>query len=150
MLEKQMLLDKLYMDLALRIKDMSKANRKKVGGILVKDNNIVSFGWNGTPFGFDNACEDIDGNTISEVIHAEFNIIAKAAKQGISTNNTVLYITLSPCFECAKLLIQAGISKIIFYEEYRDDKPINFLSSLNIYCHRYEFIGEIDELSENL
>ncbi len=130
--------DTLYMDMAVRVSKMSYAIRKKVGAILVKDNNIISFGWNGTPSNFDNKCEDENNNTIPELIHAEFNIIAKAAKMGICINNSTLYVTLSPCFECSKLLIQSGIKKIIYLEKYRINEAIAFLKKANIEVIRYE------------
>jgi dCMP deaminase len=123
--------DNMYMDIAIRVSEMSYSTRKKVGAVLVKDNNILSFGWNGMPTGFDNCCE-IGDVTNPEVIHAEMNVIAKLAKAGISCNNSTLYITLSPCFDCAKNVYQAGISKVIYLEEYRDTKPIEFLKKCNV------------------
>lgn len=131
--------DLLYMDIAKRISLMSYAERKKVGAVIVKDNNIVSFGYNGTPTGWDNKCENSDMNTIPEVIHAEANCICKCSKQGISSEGGTLYVTLSPCYECAKLIIQAGIKRVVYEELYRNDEPIKFLIKAGI---NVEKIGE--------
>lgn len=132
--------DLLYMDIAKRISLMSYAERKKVGAVIVKDNNIVSFGYNGTPTGWDNKCEkvhcDFSGNeyteTIPEVIHAEANCICKCSKQGISSEGGTLYVTLSPCYECAKLIIQAGIKRVVYKELYRNSNSIEFLQKAGI------------------
>lgn len=124
-------MDIMYLDIASRIALMSKAQRKKVGAVLVKDNNIVSFGWNGMPTGFDNCCEEHD-ITKPEVIHAEFNVISKIARSNMSSNESTLYLTLSPCFECSKLIIQSNIIRIVYREKYRDDRPIEFLKKAGI------------------
>lgn len=124
--------DILYLQIAQLVSQRSKANRKKVGAVLVKDKNIISFGWNGTPTGFPNQCEDSNNCTLPEVIHAEANAICKAARAGLSTKNSCLYITLSPCIDCAKLLIQAGIKRVIFSENYRDLAPLELLKKSNI------------------
>lgn len=129
--------DYLYMDIALRVSEMSYSNRSKVGCVIVKDNNIVAFGWNGTPNGFDNRCEDENNNTIDEVIHSEENAICKAARQGISLNDSTIYLTLSPCPNCAKLIIQSGIKRVVYYEEYRINKSIEFLKKCNIEVEKY-------------
>jgi dCMP deaminase len=125
-------MDAMYLDIASRIALMSKAVRKKVGAVLVKDNNIISFGWNGMPSGFDNCCEDNDNNTKSEVIHAEFNVISKIARSNLSSNASTIYLTLSPCFECSKLIIQSNIIRVVYKEKYRDDRPISFLKTAGI------------------
>jgi dCMP deaminase len=131
-------INKLYLDIALRISEMSYAKRKKVGAVLVKEDNIISFGWNGTPKGFDNNCEDENNDTIPEVIHAEPNIISKAARLGINTSDSILYLTLSPCFECSKLIIQSNIKKVIYIEQYRDTRPLDFLKKAGIECLQYK------------
>lgn len=136
--KKQRKLDKLYIDLAKRISEMSYAKRNKVGGILVKDNNIISFGWNGTPTGFDNECEDEFNNTKPEVIHAEMNIYSKLAKIGNSSNGATLYLTLSPCYECSKLIIQSGTTRVVYLKEYRDKRPIEFLKKAKIEVERFK------------
>lgn len=125
-------LDNFYMNIALLTSYNSKAKRNKVGAILVKDSNIISFGWNGTPHGFDNNCEDKDGNTIPEVIHSEVNCIAKIAKNGSSSDGATMYITLSPCFDCAKLLIASGIKRLVYLEEYRILDSLEMLKKANI------------------
>ena len=142
-------LDSLYMDIALRVSEMSYAVRKKVGAVLVNDENIISFGWNGVPRGFNNRCEDpvgepyfkateigpiTDLKTKEEVVHAEMNTIAKLARNGGTALGSFLYLTLSPCFHCAKLILQSGIKRVIYKEKYRDDKPIEFLKNGGIEC----------------
>lgn len=123
---KQKKLDSVYLNIAKEISTLSHCQRAKVGAVIVKDGNIVSFGYNGTPSSMDNCCED--GNaTISEVIHAEMNAILKAAKSGYSVNGATLYLTLSPCKECSKLILQSGIERVLYLEEYRDVSGIEFL-----------------------
>jgi dCMP deaminase len=124
--------DFLYLNIAKLVAERSKANRKKVGAVLVKNKNIVSFGWNGTPSGFNNACEDDNNCTLSLVVHAEANAICKAAKMGLSIEGADLYLTLSPCIECIKLIIQSGIKRVIFSEKYRDFEPIKYLKQAKI------------------
>lgn len=106
-----------YFDIAKAVAKLSRCNRAKVGAILVKDRNIVAYGYNGTPSGFCNECEDQNGNTLSEVIHAETNAILKA---GSEASGCDLFLTLSPCMECCKLIKQAGINHVYFLESYRD------------------------------
>lgn len=110
-----------YMQCAVNASKMSHAKRKKVGAILVDPvhNDIISYGYNGTPTGFDNRCE-IDDVTKPETLHAESNVIAKAAKTNKSSDGGYLFITLSPCYECSKLIMQCGIKKVYYLEEYRD------------------------------
>ena len=123
---KQKLID-LYLDLAIRISGMSVANRLKVGCVVVKDDNIISFSWNGTPEGWDNTCEDADNKTKPEVLHAEENSVCKLAKQGISGKDATLFCTHSPCQSCAKLIYAAGISEVIYKDDYRSKDGIDFL-----------------------
>jgi dCMP deaminase len=110
-------LDIVYMNIAGEVSQLSKANRKKVGAIIVKDNNILSFGYNGTPSGFDNACEE-NNKTKWYVLHAESNAIAKVAKSTNSSEGSTLYCTLSPCKECSKLIVQAGVTKVVYKDVY--------------------------------
>lgn len=121
-MSKQKRYDTLYMDLAIRISKMSHAERAKVGSVIVKDNNIISFGWNGTPAGFDNCCEfeDYVGHTYTkpEVIHSEMNAIAKLAKSGNSSKGATLYVTLAPCKTCSTTIIQAGIKRVVYLQDY--------------------------------
>jgi len=121
------------MKIAIEIAQLSYAERKKVGAILVKDNSIISMGYNGTVIGSSNQCE-INDVTVPEVLHAESNIISKIAKSSNSSVDSTLYVTLSPCFDCAKLLIQCGITKVYYLEEYRNTDGIKFLLNNNIEC----------------
>lgn len=123
--------DKIYMNIAREISTASYATRKKVGSILVKDNRIISYGYNGTPYGFDNTCEE-DGVTKKEVLHAESNAITKCAMSTDSTKDSTLYTTMSPCFNCAKLIIQAGIKEVYYEEEYSDKQAITLLTIAGI------------------
>lgn len=123
-MDKQSRYDQLYMDLAVRVSLMSHAERAKVGAIVVKDDNIISFGWNGTPKGFQNSCEvfdEVTSVTKKEVIHAEQNCIAKLAKSGHSSEGATLYVTLSPCFTCSTSLIQSGIKRVVYKRAYHTD-----------------------------
>jgi len=114
---------------------LSHAERLKVGAVITKDDRIISIGYNGTPTGMDNTCEQVlveELVTKPEVIHAEANAILFAAKTGIPTDKTILVVTHSPCFDCAKMIIQAGI-KIVYYKElYRDDSPLDLLESAGV------------------
>ena len=127
--------NRFFMDVALRTAQMSYAIRSKVGSVLVKDNRIIATGWNGTPAGADNCCEETcvsELKTKPNVIHAEANIIYFCAKNGIKTDGTILYITLSPCSTCALAIIQAGIKKVYYHEEYRDTTGLDILRESDI------------------
>lgn len=121
-----------YLDIAKLIAKHSHAERKKTGAIIVKDIRIISTGYNGTPAGFPNQCEDSNFNTLPEVLHAESNAITKCAKSTESSEGSILYTTLSPCIECAKLIIQAGIKEVYYFEEYRTKEGIELLEFANI------------------
>src|SRR5574344_479812 len=110
--EKKLVLDKRYMQMALIWSKNSYCVRRQVGALLVKDKMIISDGYNGTPSGFENVCEDENGKTKPYVLHAEANAISKIAKSGNSSDGATLYVTTSPCVECAKLIIQAGIQRV--------------------------------------
>lgn len=152
---KQLKYDILYMDIAKRVSEMSYANRKKVGCVVVKDDNIISYGWNGTPKGFDNICEiesfceccydtnkylecNICNNartiitTKQEVLHAELNAISKLASTSNNSNGATIYVTLHPCIECAKLIIQSKITRVVYDEEYRLSAGVELLKRANI------------------
>jgi dCMP deaminase len=138
--EKQLRYDRAYVRMALTWADLSHCTRKKVGAIIVKDGAIISDGYNGTPAGFDNCCENSDGDTHWFVLHAEANAILKVAK---STNNclgSTLYLTLSPCCECSKLILQAGIERVVFLNNYRDTRGIDFLREAGIDVLQLELI----------
>ena len=118
--------------MALEWAKLSYCKRKQVGALIVKDRMIISDGYNGTPSGFDNVCEDEDGQTKWYVLHAEANAILKLAASTQSAKDASLYLTLSPCKECSKLVLQAGIKRLVYIDRYSDDEGINFLKNHNI------------------
>jgi len=126
-LNKQQKLDKTFINIAKEVGTLSHCTRSKVGAVLVKDGNVISFGYNGTPAGMDNGCEE-NNVTKDEVIHAEMNAILKAAKSGNSVEGSTLYLTLSPCKECSKLILQSGVKKVVYLNTYRNLEGIQFLS----------------------
>ncbi len=130
--EKQKLLDQRYLKMALIWAQNSYCTRRKVGALLVKDKMIISDGYNGTPSGFENICEDENNLTKPYVLHAEANAITKVAKSGNSSDGATLYVTSSPCMECSKLIIQAGIKRVVFTENYRLEDGINLLRRADI------------------
>lgn len=136
--KKQELLDQRYLKMADIWAQNSYCNRRKVGALLVKDKMIISDGYNGTPSGFENECEDENNKTKSYVLHAEANAITKVAKSGNSSQGATLYVTSSPCLECSKLIIQAGISRVVFTENYRLEDGINLLKRANIEVEQIE------------
>lgn len=129
---KQLRYDKAYLRMASTWSDLSHCNRKQVGALIVKDRMIISDGYNGTPSGFDNNCEDDNGETHWYVLHAEANAILKVAQSTHNCNNATLYLTLSPCKECSKLVVQSGISKVVFMNSYKDDSGLKFLESAGV------------------
>ena len=132
--EKKLLLDSRYLRMAKIWAENSYCERRKVGALLVKDKMIISDGFNGTPQGFENVCEDENGNTQSYVLHAEANAITKVAQTSNSSRNATLYVTTSPCIECAKLIIQSGITRVVFSEVYRLTDGIQLLKRAGIEC----------------
>jgi dCMP deaminase len=120
-------LDTVFINIAKETSTLSHCVRSKVGAVLVKDGNIISFGYNGTPSGMNNSCEENDV-TLPHVIHAECNAILKAAKTGNSVDGSTLYLTLSPCLDCSKLILQSGIKRVVYLNEYRNRQGIDFLS----------------------
>ena len=133
-IDKQEILDKRYLRMAQIWAENSYCQRRKVGAIIVKDQMIISDGFNGTPSGFENICEDETGTTKPHVLHAEANAITKVARSNNSSNNATLYVTASPCGECAKLIIQAGIKRVVFHELYRITDGIDLLNRADIEC----------------
>ena len=125
--EKQIKYDKAYLRIANEWGQLSYCQRKKVGAIIVKDKMIISDGYNGTPTGFDNCCEDSDGQTKWDVLHAEANAILKVARSTQSCEGATLYITLSPCKDCSKLIHQSVIKRVVYTKGYRDDSGLIFL-----------------------
>ncbi|WP_163322583.1 deoxycytidylate deaminase [Draconibacterium mangrovi] len=130
--EKQTLLDQRYLKMADIWAQNSYCKRRQVGALIVKDKMIISDGYNGTPSGFENNCEDEDNKTKPYVLHAEANAITKVAKSGNSSDGATLYVTSSPCLECSKLIIQAGIKRVVFTESYRLEDGINLLKRADI------------------
>lgn len=135
-------LDKAYIKMAQVWSSLSKAERKKVGCLIVKDGSIISDGYNGTPKSFDNQCEDIDyfGQLVTrrEVLHAESNAITKLAKSTQSSKGATMYITASPCLDCAKLIIQSEISRVVYGEFYKNNHGINLLESAGILVNKLD------------
>lgn len=129
---KQYLLDQRYLKMAAIWAQNSYCKRRQVGAILVKDKMIISDGYNGTPSGFENNCEDENFKTKPYVLHAEANAITKVAKSGNSSDDATLYVTSSPCMECSKLIIQAGIKRVVFYDSYRLEDGIELLRRAQI------------------
>lgn len=130
--EKQLELDKKYIRMARIWAENSYCTRRKVGALIVKDKMIISDGYNGTPSGFENVCETEEGVTKSYVLHAEANAITKIAKSGNSSLGATLYVTASPCIECAKLIIQSGIKRVVYSEKYRLEDGIELLNRAGI------------------
>lgn len=137
--EKQLRYDIAYMKMAVEWAALSHCTRKKVGALLVKDGMIISDGYNGTPSGFSNECEDQHGDTHWYVLHAEANAILKVARSANNAKDCTLYITMSPCKECSKLILQSGIKRIVFHKSYKDTTGLDFLKMAQI---------EIVELAE--
>lgn len=133
-IDKQELLDKRYLRMSRIWSENSYCQRRKVGAILVKNSMIISDGFNGTPSGFENICEDEDGQTKPYVLHAEANAISKVARSNNSSDGSTLYVTASPCLECAKLIIQAGIKRIVFNELYRLSTGVELLERAGVEC----------------
>ena len=126
------MLDRRYLKMAAIWAQNSYCIRRKVGALLVKNKMIISDGYNGTPSGFENICEDENNQTKPYVLHAEANAITKIAKSNNSSEGATLYVTSSPCLECSKLIIQAGIRRVVFTENYRLEDGINLLKRANI------------------
>ena len=129
-------LDKTYMNMAKELAKLSHAQRRKVGCLIVKDTHIIAEGINGTPRGFDNSCEFTDHvdhyYTKPEVLHAESNAITKLARSTNSSEGATVYVTCCPCFDCAKLIIQAGIKRVVYFENYRDQSGLALLNKAGV------------------
>lgn len=131
-MSKQLKYDTAYLRMAKEWAKLSHCERKQVGALIVRDNMIISDGYNGTPSGYTNCCEDNEGETHWYVLHAEANAILKVAKSTQSADGGTLYITLSPCKECSKLIIQAGIKRVVYHVKYKDTSGIDFLDQYGI------------------
>lgn len=148
-MDKQTQFDLSYLRMADIWSKNSYSKRRQVGALLVKDRMIISDGYNGTPSGFENICEDENGVTKPYVLHAEANAITKVAKSGNSSEGATLYVTASPCMECSKLIIQSGISRVVYRDAYRLDDGIKLLERAGV---KVERISEdrIEELLKEL
>ncbi len=124
--------DKAYLRIAKEWGQLSYCQRKKVGAIIVRDKMIISDGYNGTPSGFENCCEDENNNTKWYVLHAEANAISKVARSTQSCEGATLYITLSPCKDCSKLIHQSGIKRVVYHQEYKDCSGLDFLRKAGV------------------
>ncbi len=131
-MDKKDTLDHRYLRMALIWAENSYCARRQVGALIVKDKMIISDGFNGTPSGFENICEDEDGNTIPYVLHAEANAITKIARSGNNSDGATLYVTDEPCIECSKLIIQAGIRRVVYAREYRLHEGLTLLKRANV------------------
>lgn len=130
--EKKEKYDKAYLRIAKEWGNLSYCQRKKVGAIIVKNKMIISDGYNGTPSGFENCCEDDSNATKWYVLHAEANAILKVARSTQSCEDATLYITLSPCKDCSKLIHQSGIKRVVYYNEYKDTSGVDFLRKAGV------------------
>lgn len=131
-MNKQLRYDLAYLKIAKSWSELSYCERKKVGAIIVKNDMIISDGYNGTPAGFDNCCENDDGETYWYVLHAEANAILKVAKSTNNCEGATLYQTLSPCKDCSKLILQAGIRRVVYEMDYKDTEGVRFLRNAGI------------------
>ena len=139
--EKQLRYDTAYLRIAKEWGKLSHCKRKQVGALIVKDRMIISDGYNGTPTGFENYCEDDKGYTKWYVFHVEANAILKVASSTQSCKGATLYITLSPCKECSKLIHQAGIIRVVYQEGYKDDSGLEFLTKAGIELQHIEYLN---------
>lgn len=140
---KQLRYDKAYLRMATSWAKLSHCKRKQVGALIVKDDMIISDGYNGSPSGFDNCCEDENGETHWYVLHAEANAILKVAKSTNNAKGATLYLTLSPCKDCSKLILQAGITRVVYINGYKDTSGVDFLTAAGIE------ITQIKDISDN-
>lgn len=129
---KQLRYDKAYLRMAHTWAELSHCVRKKVGALIVRDGRIISDGYNGTPAGFENSCENTHGETHWYVLHAEANAILKVARSTNDCDDATLYITLSPCKDCSKLVLQAGIKRVVYVNEYKDTTGVDFLRDAGV------------------
>lgn len=136
--KKQERYDRAYMRMAQEWSKLSHCQRKQVGALIVKDGMIISDGYNGTPTGFPNDCEDGNGLTLWYVLHAEANAIMKVARSTNNARNSTLYLTHSPCKECSKLILQAGIKRLVYLDRYKDPSGLDLLEQGGVLVHQLE------------
>lgn len=142
---KQLILDRRYLRMATIWSENSYCKRRKVGALIVKDKMIISDGYNGTPSGFDNVCENEEGQTFSYVLHAEANAITKVARSNNSSEGSTLYVSTSPCMECSKLIIQAGIKRVVYSEHYRITDGLDLLREAGVEVVHIPLEAELSE-----
>jgi dCMP deaminase len=145
---KQLAIDRRYLRMAVIWAENSYCVRRQVGAIIVRDSMIISDGFNGTPSGFENVCEDADGRTKPYVLHAEANAISKVARSNNSSDGATLYVTASPCLECAKLIIQAGIRRVVYHDEYRLADGLELLQRAGVKCDHISDLNPCNEQSK--
>ena len=148
--EKQYNLDNRYLRMARIWAENSYCLRRQVGALVVKDKMIISDGYNGTPSGFENVCEDEEGITKPYVLHAEANAITKLARSGNNSEGSTLYVTASPCIECAKLIIQAGIRRVVYAEKYRLTDGIDLLTRAGVEVEYKSLEEDNDPTSDSI
>ena len=136
--KKQERYDRAYLRMALEWSKLSHCKRKKVGALIVKNRMIISDGYNGTPSNFENCCEDENGETKWHVLHAEANAILKTASSSQNCNNATLYLTLSPCKNCSKLIHQAGIKRLVYIDDYKDRTGLAFLKEAKVEIMKFD------------
>jgi len=142
-----LIVDITYMKMAITWSERSYCQRSKVGCLMVKEKSIISDGYNGSPHGFPNVCEDEENKTLPYVLHAEANAITKLAKSTLSSENSTLYVTMSPCYECSKLIIQSGVKRLVIKDLYRNVDSLPFLLEAGVEITR---IGSIPTTNPNL
>ena len=135
---KQERYDRAYMKMAVEWSKLSHCTRKKVGALIVKEGMIISDGYNGTPTGFSNDCEDVNGTTHWYVLHAEANAIMKVARSTNNARGATLYLTHSPCRDCSKLILQAGIKRLVYLDAYKDPAGLELLQNGSVLVHKLE------------
>ncbi len=126
-----------YMECAISFSKLSYAKRKQVGAVAITPQDVMIYSWNGTAIDDDNNCENEDGSTKDETLHAESNIVAKAAREGVSLKGSTVFITLSPCIQCSKQLLQSGVERVIYKDEYRDLNGIKYLKDHGVITEKY-------------
>lgn len=145
--QKTLMVDITYLKMAMLWSERSYCQRSKVGCLIVKEKSIISDGYNGSPHGFPNVCEDNENKTLPYVLHAEANAITKLAKSTLSSENSTLYVTMSPCYECSKLIIQSGVKRLVIKDLYRNVDSLPFLIEAGVKITR---IGSIPNSISNL
>lgn len=145
-IDKQEKYDRAYLRMAKEWGKLSYCHRKQVGAIIVRDRMIISDGYNGTPTGFENVCEDDEGYTKWYVLHAEANAISKVAASTQSCEDATLYITLSPCRECSKLIHQSGIKRVVYQVAYKDDSGLRFLQKAGVELQHIPIIESVEKV----